>query len=167
MLSTIFKRRSIRKYLDKPVESDKIKTILRAAMYAPSADNTRPWHFIVVHDRSIIAEFQRIQEWANMLSEAPVLIVVCGDLDKPHDEVYYLEDCAAATQNMLLAAYELQLGTCWLGIVPKSKCAEDLKKLFNLPDRIEPYCGVAVGYPAQTRETRERYNESLIHTNTW
>jgi nitroreductase len=167
MLSTIFERRSIRKYLSTPVEPDKIKTILRAAMYAPSADNRRPWHFIVVQDRDIIAEFQRAQEWSNMLSEAPVLIVVCGDLDKPTEEVYYLEDCAAAAQNMLLAAYELKLGTCWLGITPESKCSEELKKLFNLPDRIEPFCGVALGYPAQTRETRERFNESLIHINTW
>lgn len=118
MLDTIFNRRSIRKYLDKPVEEDKLRTILRAAMYAPSARDCRPWHFIVVKDRGMIERFMQLQPYSKMLAQAPVLILVCGDQGREAAPGYFMEDCGAAVQNLLLAAHELGLGACWLGIAP-------------------------------------------------
>lgn len=167
-MNAIFERRSIRNYLELPVESEKIKTILRAAMYAPSSENKRPWSFIVVEDREIIKEFQRIQQYASALTKAPFLVVVCADSNIQKDQVYYLEDCAAATQNMLLAAYEAGLGTCWLGLdSPEEESTKEIKRLFNLPEHIVPVSGVAIGYPEKTRTAKERFDESRIHFDKW
>lgn len=167
MLHTIFNRRSIRKYQDKPVEEDKLRTILRAAMYAPSARDCRPWHFIVVKDRDMIRQFMKLQPYSKMLEQAPVLIVVCGDRSREAAPGYFMEDCGAAVQNLLLAAYELGLGTCWLGIAPVRERMEPIGELFGLPENIVAFCGVAVGYPDEARQVPERYEEGCIHQNRW
>lgn len=167
MLNSIFERRSIRKYKSLPVENEKIHTILRAAMYAPSSEDKRPWHFIIVKNREIIEKFQRIQQYASALTEAPLLIVVCADSKIQQEEVYYLEDCAAATQNLLLAANELELGTCWLGLNPKDKNAKEIKELLNLPMHVEPFCGIAVGYPGKSRTIEERFDITKVHNDKW
>lgn len=167
MLNTIFERRSVRKYLEKPVEDDKLHTLLRAAMYAPSAHDRRPWHFVVVRDRAVIEQFMQVHPYSKMLAQAPVLIVVCGDTSREAAPGYYLEDCGAATQNMLLAACELGLGACWLGITPVRERMEPVKQLLGLPEHIEPFCGVAVGYPDEARQVPERFEESRVHQNRW
>ena len=167
MLNAIFERRSIRKYLDRPVEDEKIQTILRAAMYAPSAKDGRPWHFVVVRDRSVIEKFMQVHPYSKMLSQAPVLIVICADRTLEAAPGYYLEDCGAAAQNLLLAAHELGLGTCWLGISPVKERMEPMRPLLGLPENVEAFCGVAVGYPAEKRETPERYDQSRVHSDRW
>ena len=167
MLDTIFERRSIRKYTDRPVEEDKLRTLLRAAMYAPSAKDARPWHFVIVHDRGVIEQFMQVHPYSKMLEQAPVLIVVCGDKSREAAPGYYLEDCGAATQNLLLAACELGLGTCWMGISPVKERMEPVKKLLGLPEHIEPFCGIAVGYPAETRQVPERFDETRVHHDRW
>lgn len=167
MLDTIFNRRSIRKYLDKPVEEDKLRTILRAAMYAPSARDCRPWHFIVVKDRGMIERFMQLQPYSKMLAQAPVLILVCGDQGREAAPGYFMEDCGAAVQNLLLAAHELGLGACWLGIAPVQERMQPIGELFGLPQGIVAFCGVAVGYPDEVRQVPERFEEERIHHNRW
>ncbi len=167
MLDTIFNRRSIRRYQDRPVEDDKLRSILRAAMYAPSAGDRRPWHFIVVKDRGMIEQFMQLQPYSKMLAQAPVLIVVCGDQGREIAPGYFMEDCAAAVQNLLLAAYELGLGACWLGIAPVRERMEPIGRLFGLPENIVAFCGVAVGYPDETRQVPERFEEGRIHQDRW
>ncbi len=167
MLETIFERRSIRQYLDKPVEEEKIRTLLRAAMYAPSARDCRPWHFIVVRDEAVKKQFMQRQPYSRMLEQAPVLIIVCGDKRREAAPGYFLGDCGAATENLLLAACELGLGTCWLGIAPVKERMESIKELMGLPEHIEAFCGIAVGYPAESRQTPERYDQSRVHENRW
>ena len=167
MLSTIFERRSIRKYLEKPVEEEKLRTLLRAAMYAPSARDTRPWHFVVVRDRAVMERFMQVQPYSRMLEKAPVLIVVCGDKTLEAAPGYYPGDCGAAVENLLLAACELGLGTCWLGITPVAQRMAAVKELRSLPEHVEAFCGIAVGYPDETRQTAERYDESRVHRDRW
>lgn len=167
MLDTIFERRSIRKYTDKPVEDEKLHTLLRAAMYAPSAKDARPWHFVVVRDRAVMEKFMQAHPFSKMLEQASALIVVCGDKSREAAPGYYLEDCGAATENLLLAAHELGLGACWLGITPVKERMQPIKELLGLPEHIEAFCGVAVGYPAETRQTPERFDETRVHHNHW
>lgn len=167
MLDTIFERRSIRQYTDKPVEDGKLHTLLRAAMYAPSAKDSRPWHFVVVRDRAVMDKFMQIHPYSKMLAQASALIVVCGDKSREAAPGYYLGDCGAATENLLLAAHELGLGACWLGITPVKERMQPIKELLGLPEQIEPFCGVAVGYPAETRQVPERFDETRVHHDRW
>ena len=115
----VLNRRSIRKYEKKKVEDDKIKSILQAAMYSPSARNYQPWHFIVINDREILDRVPAVHPYADMIYGAPMAILVCGDRNlEPMDE-YLAINCAAATQNMLLTAHDQGLGAVWLGVYPR------------------------------------------------
>ena len=106
MLDFIYKRRSIRKYTDQPVEDDKITEMLKAAMAAPSANNKQPWHFVVIKNREMLNRIAEKHPNGKMAGEAPLAILICGDADN-----YYMwQDCAASTENLLLAAANLGLG---------------------------------------------------------
>lgn len=166
MLDAIYSRRSIRKYETRPVEDEKVTEVLKAAMYAPSARNCRPWHFIVADDREVLEKIMEVHPYSKMLETAPVCIMVCGDtaLEAPG---YHVVDCAAATQNILLAAKELGLGTCWLGVTPRPERIEPLAELFALPENIIPFALVALGYPAEEPERPERFDSTRIHKNKW
>ena len=104
-----------------PVTEEQLEEILRAAMAAPSAGNQQPWHFIVINDRSILKEIPKFHPYANMLNEAPYAIVVCGDTSVERHKSYWVQDCFAATQNMLLMHAEMGLGSVWLGCIYERK----------------------------------------------
>lgn len=144
----IFKRRSIRKYLDKPVAKEDIDDLLRAAMAAPSAGNEQPWEFIVVDDKNVLKKIADVQPYAKMLYEAPVAIVVCGDLNKEKHKGFWVQDCSAATQNILLEATDKGLGTVWIGVYPDDTRVKDISNIFGIPSNVIPLSIVAVGYPA-------------------
>ena len=167
MLDTIYSRRSIRKYLDKPVDEKALNEILKAGMYAPSAVNKQPWHFIVIKDKKILSDVKAIHPYASSLQTAPVAILVCGDTELEFAPNFYLTDCAAVTENILLAAKWLGLDTCWMGIYPWKKTINDFSRYFKLPENIKPYSLIALGYGAETREQPERFNIAKIHTNKW
>jgi nitroreductase len=165
-LETIHTRRSIRKYQAKPVPDELIQKILAAAMSAPSAVNTQPWEFIVITDKDLLEECTQIHPHAQMAREAPVAILVCGDLDRAH-EGFWVQDCAAATQTMLLAIQDLGLGAVWTGIYPREKRVKGFQKLLNLPKNIIPFALVPIGYPAQESRKEDRFDPKKIHTNQW
>lgn len=167
MLETIFKRRSIRKYKSIAPEKEKIETILKAAMYSPTGKNTQLWQFLVCDDKQKLREFQSVHPYSKMLDTAPCIILVCGDTTKNSIPYYYMGDCGAAAQTMLLAAYELGLGSCWLGIAPSEERIIDIKKVFDLPEHIIPFCAVAVGYADEERETEDRFDTEKVHYNKW
>lgn len=144
----IFKRRSIRKYLDKPVAKEDIDDLLRAAMAAPSAGNEQPWEFIVVDDKNVLKKIADVHPYAKMLYEAPVAIVVCGDLNKEKHKGFWVQDCSAATQNILLEATDKGLGTVWIGVYPDDTRVKDISNIFGIPSNVIPLSIVAVGYPA-------------------
>lgn len=167
MLDTIYDRRSIRKYQEKPVEEKLLNEILKAGMYAPSAVNKQPWHFVVITDKEVMKDIKNLHPYASSLQTAPVAIMVCGDTNLEFAQNFYLTDCAAVTENILLAAKWLGLDTCWMGIYPWEKTMKDFSDYFKLPENIKPYSLIAVGYGAETKSRPDRFDESKIHINKW
>jgi len=166
-MNAIFKRRSIRKYTDKVIPEEHIEQILKAAMAAPSAGNQQPWHFIVVDDKEILNEIPKYHQYAKMLKEASHAIVVCGDLSRQRYEGYWVQDCSAATQNILLMATELGIGSVWLGVYPDQDRIKALKELFELPENVVPLSIVSLGYPAESKGPSNRFDTTRIHRNKW
>lgn len=166
-MEAIYSRRSIRRYEDRKIEAEKIKEILKAAMCAPSAGNEQPWHFICMEDHKSIDRIPEFHPYASMVREASHVVCVCADLNLQLYEGYWIQDCAAATQNMLLMAQELGIGSVWLGVYPREERIEGLKKLLKLPDNIVPFSLVALGYPAEKKPANSKYFEERIHRNIW
>ncbi|MEN8232393.1 MAG: nitroreductase family protein [Thermodesulfobacteriota bacterium] len=168
-LNCIFSRRSIRKYLDKAVPGEMLDDLLQAAMAAPSAVAKDPWHFIVVQDRETLNKIADILPSGKMLRQATAAFIVCGDINKANiqAESYLLQDLSAATENILIAANILALGTCWLGIHPRKDRLSGIRQLFELPDNIIPMCGIAIGWPAEKPEARTRYRNERVHIEKW
>lgn len=164
-LEVLFTRRSIRRYTDEAVNDEQLRTILEAGMNAPSANNRQPWHFIVVDDRAKIQGIMDVHPYSKMLAEAPIAIVVCGDTEVSRQ--YWPQDCAAATENILLAARALGLGTVWMGVYPRDDRVAGIHKLFNLPDHVTPLALIAVGHPAEDKGRVDRWQEEKVHRNTW
>lgn len=167
LIQGILTRRSIRKYRPLPVSEDTVRILLQAAMYAPSARNEQPWHFIVAEDRNLLNLIRDSHPYAAMLSEAPLAIIICGDLTLEKSPGYWPVDCAAATQNILLAAHGSGLGSVWLGVYPRTERQEAISKIFKLPDHIQPFAIVAVGHADETKERPERFLPERIHNNAW
>lgn len=167
-MKEIFSRRSIRKYEDKPVNDIQIQKLLRAAMYAPSAGNEKPWHFIVIKDRDKLNEITTIHIHTQMLKEAPMAILVCADTGNvKYDGAFWVQDIAASVQNILIEGENMGLGTCWCGVYPRQELVDGVTKLFNLPENIRPVSIIAVGHPAEQREVKERFDTDRIHYENW
>lgn len=166
-MDAIFKRRSIRKYEDREVEKEKIDELLHAAMAAPSAGNEQPWHYILLDDRNILNNIASIHPHAAMLKEAPLAILVCADLTKEKYEGFWVQDLSASTQNILLEAVSLGLGTVWVGVYPNETRVNEIVKMFSLPQNIVPFSIVAVGYAAEFKDEVDRYDASRVHHNKW
>ncbi len=166
-LKAIVTRRSIRKFRQKSVAPEALRTIIEAGMYAPSARNEQPWHFIVISERGILDEIMHAHPYASMLAQAPVAILVCGDTNLEKSPGYWSIDCAAATQNMLLAAHDMGIGSVWLGVHPRQGRKDALGKICGLPHHVEPFSLVALGYPDETKEKPDRWREERIHTDRW
>lgn len=166
-MEAILSRRSIRHYTDDPVPEELIEKLLLAAMAAPSARNEQPWQFVVIDERRILNEIMKFHPFSRMLSEAKVAILVCGDLNLESFEGYWVQDCSAATENILIAARALGLGAVWLGIYPREERVEKTKALFKLPDHIIPLGLISIGWPAETKPPSNRFDPSRIHHNGW
>ncbi|MBN1180680.1 MAG: nitroreductase family protein [Bacteroidales bacterium] len=165
---TIITRRSIRKYTHDEISKETIDKLLKAAMYAPSAVNKQPWHFIIIDNKSIFEKIMEVHPHAKMLNEAALAIIICGDTKLAHgDGIYWPVDCAAATENMLLAAHGLGLGAVWLGVYPREERISGIEKLFKLPANIKPFSIISLGYPAETKEQPDRFIKERIHYNKW
>jgi nitroreductase len=162
---TIFARRSIRKYTDEPVGEEDVKTLLETAMAAPSASNRKPWQFVVVTERQTLDALAEAHPHGKMLFEATLCISVCGDLTEV--ERYWVQDCSAATENLLLAATALGLGAVWLGVYPKEDRVAAVRGVLDLPETITPLNLVSIGYPAEEKEARTQYDEARVHRERW
>lgn len=163
-LNIIFKRRSIRKYKNQEVPNNLINSLLQAAMSAPSACNQQPWHFFIIQNQSVLHELSEIHSGFHNLKSSPLAILVCGEPDAAELEFYWEQDCAAATENILLAATALGLGAVWQGINPRGGEDSDLiRNIVKLPEHIKPFSLVAVGYPAEVLEPSNRFDKNKIH----
>ena len=165
-MEIILTRRSIRKYTEQPVSDEVLKELLEAAMCAPSAGNRQPWCFVVINDRKILDDIPNYHPYAQMLKEAPAAILVCCDSDLQMGD-YGVQDCSAATQNILLAAHAKGLGAVWLGVYPTEARVTDIKRLLNLPENIIPISLISVGYPAEQKSPPDHYRADRVHYNHW
>lgn len=167
MDDAIFTRRSIRKYKEDPVEKEKLDYLLRAAMSAPSAGNEQPWEFVVVTERKVMEGIINVHPYAGMLKTAPLAIAVLGNMSRELHSGFWVQDCAAATENLLLAAASQGLGSCWMGVWPLEDRERALARLFNLPDDVKVFSIVATGYPAEEKDEVNRYENWRVHRNRW
>ncbi|HEY5534206.1 MAG TPA: nitroreductase family protein [Ignavibacteria bacterium] len=167
MKDIILTRRSIRAYKPTSIKEEDVEYLLRAAMSAPSAKNINPWYFIVIRDRKILDEIPKIHEYSKMLYEAPLAICVCGNSGADKFGGYWIQDCSAASENILLAANSIGLGSVWLGVFPREERIEKLKKLLNIPDGITPLSILAIGYPNEEKPPSERYKKDRVHFDKW
>lgn len=166
-MKEIFERRSIRRYTNEPVSEEDLRYLLKAAMAAPSAHNEQPWEFIIVKDRQLLTEITKFHPYSQMLHEAPAAIIVCCDQNRVITQGYWVQDCSAATENILLAAQGKGLGTVWMGVYPKENLVKSTKKLFEIPEHVTPLCIIAVGHPGEKKGPADRYDEKRVHIDKW
>ncbi|HHW32511.1 MAG TPA: nitroreductase family protein [Clostridiaceae bacterium] len=167
-LDLLFTRRSIRKYTDQKIPDELIKIILAAGMAAPSAGNEEPWEFIVVDEREKMIAITEVHPYSAMLRNASHCIITCANPAKfKYPEEYWIQDCSAATQNMLLAANGLGLGAVWLATFPKMDRVEGVRRIFAIPPEIIPVSMISLGYPAEKKAPKKGCNEALIHWNKY
>ena len=170
VIDNIMTRTSVRAYTSQPVDDTTVETMIRAAMAAPSAGNKQPWRFVVVTQGEILQQISDTLHTMRMAKDAPLAIVVCGDLNDtfPGEGLdYWVEDASAATENLLLAAHSLGLGAVWCGIYPMSERVEYLSRLLELPGNIVPLNVVPIGYPAESPAPKDKWKPENIHYNTW
>lgn len=160
VMDLILKRRSIRKYTDAPVSAEQVEILLRAAMAAPSANNKQPWRFIVVRDPEKRKALSKVHKWSGMCAGAALVVVVLGD---PDVSSFWVEDCSAATENLLLAAADLGLGGVWVAVSPDSFDEASVRSILNIPETFRVFCLVPLGYPAETKSPRTQYDAGKVH----
>ncbi len=163
-------RRSVRAFLPgAAVSDDDVRALLEAAMAAPSAMARDPWRFLVLRERADLAALADLLPHGQMLRQAALGIVVCGDPAQAHRQElsYLLQDCSAAVENLLLAAHLLGLGAVWLGVHPNEDRVTGIRRQFGVPGTILPVAAIAVGRPAEAPEPRTRFNPDFVRTGRW
>lgn len=164
VLENIAERKSVRKYLNKSVEEDKIDAMVKAGMAAPSGMDRRPWEFVVVTDREALDSMAAKLPYAKMLTNAPLAIVVCGDTTRSS---YWYLDCSAATQNVLLAAEALGLGAVWTAAYPYEDRIDVVRQNTGLPENIVPLCVIPIGYPDGPQKAKDKFDLQRVHRNKY
>ncbi len=159
-LAMIFARRSIRAYTPQPLPEPEVRAILEAAMAAPSASNRQPWHFVVVGKRETLRALSQKHPYGKMLADAALAIAVCGD---PSISGWWVQDCTAATENILIAAAGLGIGSVWIGCHTKPDRENAVRQVLGIPDSLGVLSLIALGYPAEHKEPRTQYDEARVH----
>lgn len=167
--NNILKRTSIRSYENKTVEKEKIEKLLRAGMAAPTAMNKQPWHFVVT-DKGQLQKLSEANPYAAMTAKASLAIVVCGDMKKAAEgnaREFWIQDCSAATENILLAATGMGLGAVWTDIYPSKERCTDVAKVFGLPESLIPLNTIVIGYPDADVSPKDKWNTENISYNIY
>jgi len=168
-IDNLFARRSIRAFTNETVDPVHVEMLLKAAMAAPSAGNRKPWHFVVVFDAGVREALAQAHPNAAMVRESPLALVPCGEpsLGFPGQPEYWVQDLAAATENILLAATGLGLGSVWCGVHPIRERVEAVRRVLGIPVHVTPFALIAVGHPAEHKEPRTQYDPERVHENRW
>lgn len=166
-IDAILTRRSIRKFTEKPLDKTAVELLLKAAMSAPSAHNQQPWEFVVIDDRKTLDAVPSFHPYSKMLLQAQAAILVCGKTRDLPASGFWPQDCAAATQNILVAANALGIGSVWLGVYPHDELMKRSRELFNIPEDVDPFSFVALGHPGEAKEPSDRFDQGRIHHNRW
>ncbi len=168
-VDNLFARRSIRQYTDEAVSDEEIRVLLEAAMAAPSAGNRKPWHFVVVTDAQLREQIAASHPHAGMVRQAPVCIVPCGQPSLSFEDRsdFWIQDLSAATENILLAATALGLGSVWCGVHPVQERVREAREILGIPEDVIALCYIAIGHPAEEKEPRTQYDEERVRRDRW
>ena len=164
ILDFIFKRRSVRIFTKQKVEKETLTQLLKAAMAAPSASNSRPWEFIAITDEKTLETLRSKLKYGKY--KAPAAVVVCANLKIAQNESaqrFWVQDCSAATENLLIAAAGMDMGTVWIGSYPKEDVMGVLREILKIPDDVTPLSFIYIGYPAEEALPRTQYSEERVH----
>ncbi|MCQ2273824.1 MAG: nitroreductase family protein [Bacteroidales bacterium] len=166
-VEAILTRTSVRMYEDKAIEPEKVDTLLRAGMAAPTACNQQPWHFVAVDDPDILLQLSKANQYSSMAAEAPLAIVVCGDMRKAEGMCgeFWVQDVSAATENILLAAHAMGLGAVWTGIYPMQERVAEVGRILQLPEYLVAFNIIIIGYPGEHPTPKNKYSEENISYN--
>lgn len=166
-LDTIMTRRSVRQFdANRPISQEQIHTLLEAAFVAPSAMNKQPWQFLVVTDEQMLDQIRQTHPYAQFVSDAGCAIIIVTDKSACYED-YWRVDPLLAGENILLAARDMGLGTCWCGVYPNEDRMREMKRLFDMPEPFEPMALIVVGTPLQEQVKVNRYQADKVHLNKW
>jgi nitroreductase len=166
-LSAIMTRRSVRQYTDEPVSAEHIEVLLRAGMAAPSAGNQQPWRFVTVTDPEQRARLAEATPYSSPAGRAPLAIVVLGDARDNRHPGYWVQDCSAAAQNILLAARALGLGGVWIAGAPEPERDANIREIVEAPEGFTAHCILAIGHPAAPGPEVDRFNPDFVREERW
>lgn len=169
VIENIMTRTSIRQFTDKPVANDILDNIVKAGMAAPSAVNAQPWAFVVVTEKTMLDSLNAVHPYSN-LKTATAAIIVCGNMEKALEgegREYWVQDCSAATENILLAAHAYGLGAVWCGVYPVQKRVKAVQGVLGMPETIVPLNIITMGYPAENPEPKDKFNTENIRYQKW
>lgn len=169
-LETIHQRKSVRSYTDEVVSQEQLETLVKAAMAAPTAVNKQPWAFIAIREREVLDKLGNGLPYAKMLKKASAAIIVCGDLNKAlegWEQEFWIQDCSAASQNILLAAQSMGLGAVWTAAYPAEDRMQTVKETLNLPEHIIPLNVIPIGYPTGIEKPKDKWKPGNLHWDKW
>lgn len=171
VLDAIAQRHSVRHFTTEAIPADTLELLARAGMAAPTARNSQPWAIMVIDDRTVLDTLYTAMQYRDSMAMAPAAIVVCGDMTKAMSEVahdFWIQDCSAMTENILVAAHALGLGTVWTGIYPIPERLQVVSSTLNLPDTIIPLCVILVGHPVPgADQPKDKWLPENYHYNKW
>lgn len=170
VLKNIHQRKSVRHYLDQPVPREKIELLLKAGMAAPTAADRRPWAFVAVTDQAQLRALAAALPFGKMLNQAGAAVAVCGLPKKSlagKESEYWIQDCSAASENILLAAESLGLGAVWLGVHPVADRVAAVRKALGIPAEAVPLNVISIGVPAGGEQPKNKFNPANIHWEKW
>ena len=172
VLENIAARKSVRSYTAEPVPDEMIEQMLRAAMAAPSAKNVQPWEFVVIRERATLDTLASRLKYAKMLAGAPLAIIVCAQTENTHPDgsvsvnIFWEQDAAAATENLLLAAEALGLGAVWTAASDPERSAI-VKDVIAMPHNVQPLCVIPIGFPASNEQPKDKWKPEKVHYEKW
>ena len=167
LLQAVHTRRSIRQFTDAPITDEQVETLLRAAMAAPSAGNQQSWRFVTARDAAMRARLAEATPYASPVGRAPLGIVVLGDTRDNKHPGYWVQDCSAAVENLLLAAHAIGLGAVWIGVHPVEERVRVVAEIVGAPEGVVPLCMIAVGVPSAAGPEVDRFKPEFVHTEGW
>jgi len=166
-MDPVLSRRSIRSFAKDGLTQEDREALLTAAMAAPSAKNTRSWHFVWIDDRKLLDAVPSVHPYSRMIRQAPAALLVCADIASEEREGYWAQNCSAATQNILIAATQRGLGSVWLGVYPNEDRIKGLRELVGVPEGFIPFSLVVLGYPAEKKDPHTGIDVAKVHSNRW
>ncbi len=169
VIENIMTRTSVRRFSEKAVAKDTLDLLLRAGMAAPTAVNKQPWAYVAITERQILDSLDAVHPHAH-LAGASAAIVVCGDLNRTlegRSQEYWIQDCSASTENILLAAHAYGLGAVWCGVYPDDERISGVRRVLQLPENIIPLNVITIGYPAGENQPKDKWDPEKIHYQKW